>query len=265
MKRKWICLIIICLICGSFWGCDNTKNVSNTNSAQNTEQSQTIKRAEKVDDKIFVEDIDWSVNQSPDENSEPLISLNYTNNTDYTITELEIKFNHKQISTKNILLHNAKFASSGESVENSKHYYGSTTKDILDLSQYNITNPSEIKIKWIASDNTIRQKIYDCETETYSNSTEIEELYVWNESDLTKMLPKPEFTVVKSSEENNELGFYFYDVSKEEYEKYTKDCERFFDKYFKYYPGYSYGKNNSGYLISMWYDSENDTIKGSLR
>lgn len=269
-------LTIIFLIC--IVGCNNADN---SNSKSNKKQSLK-------EDSIQIEDIDWSVDERVID-GDKCLSFNYTNNTAYTIVDVELKFIQKEgntveqikkvfddytsfsnmsdemISDIYILGYNEKIAESGETVENSHCKINNSWRS-QKIQQYEFLEPSELKVEYIGSDNKIHYIYYDYKTETYTKSDDVRELYEWKDTELSKLLPKPKFKFVSSKGDDNSFEFEIKGVDLEQFNSYISDCKNgdFSEEVDKTEDTYN-AKTKEGYTLNIEYSSIKEKISGSIK
>lgn len=198
---------------------------------------------------IVVEDLEWEVVESIDE-GERILSFDYTNNTDYTILELEIKFVQKKSVTdedrkvfeeageylkwedemyKNayLIARNSKCAEPGEKVSNSYIRLNGTNIRVSDMQVFDLMEPDIATITYIQEDKA-HAMYYDFKTGKYTEpEQEGKEIKTWSDGKMASMLPKPNYTVVLVSwDKENCFSFEAFDVVKEDYKEYVEKLKQ---------------------------------------
>lgn len=197
-------------------------------------------------DAIKIEDIDWSVAESIID-GDRFLSLNYTNNSKYTILEYEVKFVQKSDVTKEqlsvfddlkeekewtdeevsdiyIIGYNRKCAEPGETVTDSPCCVNGTYTLVENIEQYEIMEPEMATIAFIGKDGKGYAVYYDFKSQTYGESSKGGiNLQEWSDSEISKLLPKAEAPAIHvSSNDEDRFYFYAYGVSREAFEKYVE-------------------------------------------
>lgn len=195
---------------------------------------------------IHIEEIDWNVAASVLD-GERVVSFNYTNNSKYTILEIELKFSQKEGLTAeqlsvfddikneweltdneiaNIYITgcNRKCADPGETVSNSPCYIEDIYTYVENINQYEIMEPDIMTIYFIGNDGKGYTIYYDFKSQTYSESSlGGQNIQEWSDSELSKLLPKAEAPEVKIQyDEEKIFKFTANGVSRESFEAYVK-------------------------------------------
>lgn len=236
-------------------------------------------------DAIKIEDIDWTVTESVMD-GERFISFNYTNNSSYTIMDVEMKFVQRSDITKDqlsvfddlkadkewtdeevaetyILGYNRKYADPGEIVTDSPCLINGTHTLVESLAQYDIMEPDIVNIAFIGPDGKGYGVYYDFKTQTYSESSQgAQDLHQWSDSEISQLLPKAEFkAVIVSSDYNDSFCFDAYGVSREEFDAYVEAVKA---NGFTVY-GYDSNNNYSAEKVdSIWVDVDYSPIEETM-
>ena len=199
-------------------------------------------------DPIVIEDIKWEVVETI-KDGKRVLSLDYVNDTDYTILELEIKFKQKEgvekevkealtsVGTKlnwieetykNACLkgRNSKCANPGEKVTDSYLRINGTSVLVTDMALFNMMEPDIATIVYLQDDKAYAM-YYDFKTGKYTESDEGgKEVRSWSDSDMANMLPKADFTVVTVSiDKEDYFSFEAFDVVKKSFKEYVEDVK----------------------------------------
>lgn len=234
MKKTLAALLSMTMVLG-FTGCTGENN-----------GGTVFDTAFSAKDAIKIEDIDWNVTESVMD-GERFLSFNYTNNSKYTILDVEMEFVQKSDVTKEqlsvfnelkeerewtdeevsdiyILGYNRKCAEPGETVSDSPCCINGTYTLVESIEQYEIMEPDMATIAFIGKDGKGYAVYYDFKTQTYGESSQGgQDLQEWSDSEISKLLPKAEAPAINvSSDDEDRFYFYAYGVSREAFEKYVE-------------------------------------------
>ena len=196
-------------------------------------------------DAIKIKDIDWSVTESIID-GERCLSFNYTNNSKYTILDVEMEFVQKSDVTKErlsvfdelkeardwtdeevseiyILGYNRKCAEPGETVSDSPCSINGTYILVENIKQYELMEPDMMTVAFIGKDGKGYAMYYDFKSQVYGESSQGgQDLQQWSDSEISKLLPKADAPAIKvSTDREDRFYFYAYGVSRGEFEKYV--------------------------------------------
>ncbi|MEG1523883.1 MAG: hypothetical protein RR475_02530 [Clostridia bacterium] len=192
---------------------------------------------------IKIEQLDWAVEETVIDGDRAL-SLNYTNNSKYTIASFCIKFEPKENATDEelsllsdvkdlsideifILGENYRFASPGETVYDSMPcQFNQVYELVQSVEQYNIMEPTIATIEYLDGD-MVYTEYYDFKTTAYGESSHGGEyMHEWSESEISKLIPRIEDLPVYVSNDNEDrFDFYAYGASREYLEAYIEKCK----------------------------------------
>ena len=195
---------------------------------------------------IHIEEIDWNVAASVLD-GERIVSFNYTNNSKYTILEIELKFCQKEgltaeqfavfdnikneweltddeIANIYIIGYNRKCADPGETVSDSPCYIEDSYIYVENIAQYEMMEPDIMTIYYIGNDGKGYTIYYDFKSHTYSESSlGGQNIQEWSDSEICKLLPKIEAPEVKIQyDEETIFKFTANGVSRESFEAYVE-------------------------------------------
>ncbi len=276
--RKVFCIgITVMLSAVMITGCGSNGGKNAGNSSDDT-QSKKIP--------IKIEDIAWSVEQEIVDGEREVV-FNYTNNTQYTIGDIEIKFTPKDGVTDEELKvfdslkeehdltdedmndlyisgYSHKFAEPKETVGGAPCEINGYI-DVENMAQYEIMQPDMATIAYI-DDGKGYMVYYDFKSQKYSwgdkNGVEI---YKWAEGGLSTVIPQPDVMSVSCTESDTSLGFTSYGASNEQFNKYVQTCK---DKGFTVNASSSKtsynAENSDGYKLSVYYYAEDERLTGNL-
>lgn len=244
-----------------------------------------------IQEKINIEDISWSVAEGIVD-GERYVLLNYTNNTDYTITSFEITFKEKSDITEEekskfysdiqkkfeasdeemeelkgqvISMHSesGKITNPGESVSNANCYYYGGSYYLKEIKHYDLVEPDIATIKYIEEDKIITL-YYDYISQQYFTESEAEVAYQWSQTDLGSRIPKPNVKVLKSGR-NDEAVFMFdaYGLSLDQFSAYVGECKNLgYTVEQKSFEGFYSADNADGFNVYLNYDEDEHAMSG---
>jgi len=271
MKKKMMTVVLAGVMTLSTMACgantetakeDNPSTVQSTETVEEANTSTTQETGTETEEKsdsnstddtpkgedLKIEDIDWSMEETILD-GERVIAFNYTNNTQYTIASIEIKFTQKEgttaeqlkvfdemkekhdwsdedISDMYLTGGSSRVVDPGETVSDpscftKQGYY------IESMEQYELMEPDMASIAYIGNDDKAYAKYYDFKTQKYSDSSEGGiDIHEWSDSEISNLLPKCEARIVKvSTDEEDYLCIYAYGVSKDEFNAYAEACK----------------------------------------
>ena len=222
----------------------------------------------------LIEEIDWSFRNTV-RYEKPVAAFDYTNNSDYTIVELDIEFRIKENVTAeelNVIEITGEQVSDEEIVTLKPFVYDRIVCDPEETAEnascyitYNVeptsTEQSDLMelhtatIYYIGKDSKKHMVKYSAENDGYAMAETTEELYIWEECEFSQMIPKPD-TRIASGEMYDENTFWgkAYDISQEYFLEYINACEQmgFIDDYPNDDSTYNYfGTHESGRKIHL--------------
>lgn len=279
VKRFTILAVILSMaICFAGCGSNETTNNHGINAAK---------------EKIDIEDISWNVDEGIVD-GDRYVLLNYTNNTQYTLTNFEITFKEKtgiteeekasfysdiqqnfeasdedmeELKSRPISMHaeTDRVVNPSESASNINCYYYGGSFYLKDINHYNLVEPDIATIKYI-DENKIFTVYYDYGSKKYSAETETEIAYQWSQTDLGSRIPKPDVKVVESGRDD-EIIFMFdaYGLSLEQFNAYVEEC-----KGLGYtiepgsFEGFYSADNTEGYNVYLYYDEKDYSMSVTI-
>lgn len=202
--------------------------------------------AEPADDAIKVEQVSYEVKDGV-ENGHRRVLFSYTNNSDYTIVNVELLLAMPD-DVEDEQLENA-FADLIE-----QEYY--TVDDLHDIKmgcdssfavepgqtsgdraatfgiiyatsaeQYELMEPDMLTIQFL-HDGKIYEEYYDYRTDSYTLSSDVIDADQWGDSELSEAIPRPEDALVAQVDDDEDrFSFEVICMTEEEFESYVKACE----------------------------------------
>lgn len=238
---------------------------------------------------VHIEEIDWNVAESILD-GERMVSFSYTNNSKYTILEIELQFKQKEgITAEQLAVFdnikkeceltddevaeiyitgcNKKCADPGETVSASPCYIEDTYTYVENIDQYEIMEPDIMTIYFIGNDGKGYTIYYDFKSHTYSESSlGGQNIQKWSDSELSKLLPKPVAPEIKADiDDENLFMFRVHGITIDEYEAYIEEvtANGFSDVVIRDKRSY-YSSNADGVSVSIYYDAVNEEMNGSI-
>lgn len=212
---------------------------------------------------------------------ERFLSFDYTNNSKYTILDVELKYEQKEgitqeqyalfdsLKEKNpyliednqdiyIVGYNRKIAEPGKSVTTSPVVINGTSYIVENQEEYALFEPDIMTIAFIGPDGKGYGIYYDYKSKKFSaSSAGSQELHAWSDSELAKLLPEPDFKAdVVSTDEEDAFFVYVYGISSQDYKSYIKVVQEkgFTKEKLEFNTSYS-ADNDNGIKLSLYYDS----------
>ena len=263
-----------------FAGCGSSETTNDTGSSAAKE-------------KINIEDISWKVDEGIVD-GERYVLLNYTNNTQYTLTNFELTFKEKagiteeekenfysdiqekfeasdedmeDIKSQPISMHaeTDRVVNPGESVSNINCYYYGGSFYLKDINHYNLVEPDIATIKYIDEDK-IFTIYYDYASKKYSAEADTEIAYQWSQTDLGSKIPKPDVKVVERGRDDESIFMFdAYGLSLEQFNAYVEKCKELgytiepssFEVFYS-------ADNTEGYNVYLCYDEKDYSMSGTI-
>ena len=285
MKKKIMVAVAALSLC-AFVGCGSgeTKDKSSADSkADNRSNAPSA-------DSISMDDLPWNVEESID-SGERYVMMDYTNNTEYAVSDFKITFKAKSSITedeKNAYFTDLQNTYSltdedmeelkvegiamsadysaivepGASSDKTKCYYYTGVIPVTNLEHYNIMEPDIATIQYVDGEK-IYTVYYDFASDKYSVESETEDASYWTDTEMGTKVPKPESKVIKKGylDRDDAFDFEVLGVSEEDYNSYVAECKT---------SGYTenvyetddmfYADSTDNYRISVDYDESNHSM-----
>lgn len=277
ITKKFTILAVILSMVVCFTGCGNIETNPTTGNGE----------------KINITGISWNVDEGIVD-GDRYVLLNYTNNTQYTITSLEITFKEKTditeeeketfysdiqqkfevgdedmeaIKSRPISMHAGtdRVVNPGESVSNINCYYYSGSFYLKNINHYNLVEPDIVTIEYIDEDK-IFTEYYDYSSKKYSTESESEIAYQWSQTDLGSKIPRPDVKVVESDIDDDSIFMFdAYGMSLEQFNAYVEEC-----KELGYtvdpggFEGFYSADDAEGYNVYLSYNEKDYSMSGTV-
>ena len=192
-----------------------------------------------------IEDIDWEVKESVVD-GERTVTLDYTNNTKYTILEVEIDFilkdgltkedlavfdevkeelewNDEDVAELYMYTNNRKCAEPGESVVGSYGYICGLAY-IDNMEQIAVMDYDVMEISFVGPEDNKYTIFYDFKNDEFSEATySPKKLHEWSEYEIADKLPEMDFVEVElSGDDEDRVHYHAYGVTSEDYVAYKE-------------------------------------------
>lgn len=238
-----------------------------------------------------IEEIEWSLKPYLSDTGTERVSFDYTNNSDYTIASVEMKWIPKEdskersledykdiqealgLSAEDIMslyiwVCNRKVCEPGQSVNNSGCSFNSWTYVEPDyMSAFDLMEPESMIISYLKDDLLCTVK-YDYLNGLYMEGSDSTKAYTWSESELAKKVPKLEARVSEIILDiDTNFSINVYGIDKETYESYINTCkDAGFTEDFSYEPntGVVVTSDSDGNMLLMDYLEEDSGVSISI-
>lgn len=252
MNKYSVLLVCIIIFAICFTGCSTGSSESPDNSTsipERIESTATPTPTPKpfiVREAIKIEEIEWSTQETL-MNGQKYLALTYTNNSAYTIIELEMKFTQKEPLTEEQKLlfpdlqehlayweedfselyitgRNLKMADPGEMVGDRALFLNGTGIEVENKEQFALVEPDMMSILFLGPDGKAYELYYDFKAQIYGESSEGGlNVQQTSENPLTTLLPEWEFRVTWIDyDEEDEFELEAYGILRNEFERYVE-------------------------------------------
>lgn len=279
-------ILVISMITSYFSGCE-------TGEAENNSKGNNSKD-------LPIEDIAWSVDEGVID-GERYVMLSYTNNSKYTISNIEISFKEKdkltdeqktkyfedikkiaevdesdpddvsdfqELKSREISMsvESNQVCRPGESVSNQKCHYYSGYFYLRNIEHYNLVEPDIATIKYIDS-NKIVTVNYDFKSKKYTKDTKTDVAFYWTEKEIGNIIPKPKADIVSCDgiDYDDSFSFNIYGWTLDEFNSYVKECQsKGFTVDKREYEGFYSADNENGYNVYLSYDEDDASVSAHI-
>ena len=249
---------------------------------------------EKQNAAMKIEDINWDVEAGIVDGKRE-VSFEYTNNSDYTISEMKIKFKEKESITEEqkekyiadlkktfgidesddedrkgleelkakkieMTAELEKIVKSGETATGGKVTYYDGYYHVNDIGHYDLVEPDIATIVFV-KDGSVYTEYYDFFSKKYSLDSDVKLAQYWSSGTFGEEIPKPQADIVEC-ELDIETGFSFtvFGWTAENFNSYVESCKGM---------GYTLNSsqsaefysadNEKGYNVCLYYNQENSS------
>lgn len=243
-------------------------------------------------EKINIRDIVWNVDEGIADGKRYVL-LDYTNNSDYTITSFKLTFKEKSDITKeekseyysdikelfelsdedmeeyksrsiSMYADSDQVVNKKESVSNvdccyDNYYY------VKNINHYKLVKPDIATIKYI-DNNKIYTEYYDFSSKKYSLDKDSQTACQWSKTELGNKIPKTNAKVVEIIRDD-QINFTFeaYGLSRDQFNTYVEECKkRGYNVDLSYVDGFFSANSKEGYNIKAVYDEDDHRITAAI-
>lgn len=252
MSKKGIltaCLtiIFICFVgCGVGSSAPDEKTTPTPKSVEYTSTPTPTSKPFVVKDAIKIEEIEWSAQETL-MNGQKYLALTYTNNSAYTIMELEMKFTQKEPLTEEQKLlfpdlqehlaywdeefselyitgRNFKMADPGETVGDRALFLNGTGIEVENKEQFALVEPDMLTILFLGPDGKAYKLYYDFKAQIYGESSDGGlNVHQTSNNPLAALLPEWEFRATWIDyDDEEEFELEAYGILRDEFERYVE-------------------------------------------
>lgn len=199
----------------------------------------------KAKENLSISEIEWKVEEKAFEGKNCVV-FSYQNNSDFTITGVEIEFKQKDNITEEERSIFNKYSDTQEDLSEfyitANNYYFTKPKEYAsvvpcnlvgswnychDIAEYNIMEPTKIAISYIKNDKMFGIEHDYKNGETINLSETGTEVFNWSENSLGNLIPKPNKEVVrKGFDYAGFFSFTIYNASEKDFNDYIEQCKQ---------------------------------------
>ncbi|MDD8048372.1 MAG: hypothetical protein PHH04_02095 [Thomasclavelia sp.] len=282
MRKILSMILCFSIVCG-LTGCGSKDNSSSTSSSSTSDEPA-----------ISIKDIDWKVKEGIIDGDRYAL-FDYTNNTPYTISNIEIKFKEKskikkedkekyysdmqeeldaseeemeEIKEKEISFtaSSDEIVDKNKSIKNQRLYYYSGNHYLSNYEHYKLSEPDTATISFI-DNNKIYKVYYDFHSKNYTYDDKTEKAIYWTKTVIKDKVPKPDAKVIKKggSDDDSLFMFYAYGMNMKKFNKYIDDCKKMgYTVDPSSFDGFYSADNKEGYNVYLSYDEDNHSMNGMI-
>ena len=256
--KKIVSVFLLFVIVFSLAACGNNTSTGNDSmsdgdgaaSSTNTNNgnSDMSDKATNLVDYPKIDDIEWFFSNGVAYN-EPVALFGYTNNTGFTIVELDVSFrlndsvtpeqlavfkglkdSFSSLSDEELLkitptVYDYMVCENGETVDGAVCYL-KASYEAESTAQCDLFALDSATIAFIGKDGKKHTVAYSAVNEGYSLTGKAEELFVWSESAYAKLVPQPDTKIAAVDyDEPDYFQFTAYDISSSGYTAYVEACK----------------------------------------
>ncbi len=271
-----------------FSGCGASQENGTNSDTEKTNQTDAKQE-------MKIEDITWTVDEGILD-GERCVMLSFTNNSSFTVTNLELSFKEKaNISEEKrnqyfedikeitdfdetdpddvsdledlkkekiaVTAESSVLCKPGESVNNQKCRYYTGYYTLENMEHFELVEPDMAKIKYV-NDNMIITAYYDFHSKKFTKDSKTEPAFNWTDKEIGNDVPKPQAdVVVVKSDYGTSYSFEILGWKIEDFNAYVNECKNSgFTVDEHEYSGYFSAKNENGCDISAHYDEDDFSV-----
>jgi len=259
-----------------------TESTGTVESAR-PQKDEASKAPEK--DPLKIEEIDWTVEEGIIDGKRQAV-FGYTNNSQFTIAEIEISFSEKpdvtdeereaiwtELQTRfelneddmadlraneiSMRVESMRVAEPGATISNEDGYYAGGYAYVRKIEHFDLVEPDIASIRYLDND-MIYTVYYDFHTDKYTMDNKVVDAFIWSTYDIGDKVPKPDSKIVDTTwDEDDCFMFEAYGVTLDQFNEYVEECQAMgydvdkdsFDDYFS-------ADNSEGYSIDIYYHED---------
>ena len=289
-------IFVLCSMAVCLFGCTAQKSTqpSTENPTEQVTPSAEVTEPKPQKKPLSMEDIAWSVDQGI-ANGKRYVVLNYTNNSEYTLSNLEMTFKEKsnitqeekskfysdiqtklgasdedieELKTKplSMSVEAKRVVNPGESLTNVRCHYYRGSFYVMDMEHFQLVEPDIATIQYI-DENTIYTTYYDFTAKKFSPDDDTEQAYQWASSELGNKLPKPDVKVVENHIDSAEIfTFEAFGLSPKQFDAYVEQCKQMgYTVQAQGHDNTYMAKDAEGYEIYLWFDDDKYSMRCSVK
>jgi hypothetical protein len=299
MIKKALAILFVAISVLSLVACGGSKTTEETSSPETSSPQEssleTTEEGVNADTlKISIEDIAWTIEENIVDGDRYVV-LNYTNNSQYTVSGFVITFSQKdgitnediskyfteiqekydfsdddiaELKQKEITMYSDtdKVVEPGASATNINCYYYSGYTYLKDINHFNLVEPDIATIRYVDGD-AIYTVYYDFKSGKYSFDDETVVAYQWSANELGGKIPKPDVKIVEAGRDDETIFmFKAYGTSLQQFNAYVEEC---ISQGYTIDPGSFEGfysaDNKDGYNVYLHYEEDDNCMSGTVK
>lgn len=290
MKKNMLFIVLMVLCLCALAGCGISSGArSAITSGDGSKKSDGDEKG-----KINIDEISYEA-RSEIKNGDRYVMLSLTNNSDYTLTEFEVKYRVKpdvteeqkksfykdvadymelssdklkELEESDISMHaeTGKSVDPGVTIDRISCHYFNGYYYLKNMDHFNLVEPDIVTIKYIYGD-TIYTVYYDYENKSYSYDSGTEKADEWTTGTYGDKIPKPDAKHISSSRDDEDLFmFKAYGFSLNEFDDYVDQCKKKgYTENPNSFDGFYTADSNDGYNVRLNYDENDGSITGIIK
>lgn len=267
-------------------GIDKSTNKNGNSHSYDNDLDSKIERKSLKSSDLSIKDFDWKVTKRK-VYGENAYELTLTNNSQYPILGVQLDYKTKDTVTEEELKvysnfmeehesyiedspisgvilrgYSEKFIKTGETINEIYFTVGYDNWSWYDYpteEQFNLMEPKELQLAIIGKDDIIYIAYYDFENKEWVLDSETVPINEWPDNEISKKIEKPdcEYFLLTSDFDEEDLDFYAYDVTQDEYDKYVEMAKKIGFNVNSDYDDFDFdAEDEEGNEVSIYYDEE---------
>ncbi len=291
--KKIVSLILVVVFCLTLCAC-GTNNSNDHDGGNNSNVGIGVKKNVLEASDLSIDDFEWKTSRTK-YNGVDCYSFSLTNNSDYDIIAVEFTYKikddvndsdlavydefmkahegyiEKDDSSRDVILKGSKnsLIEKGEELTNLIFTVGFKNWAWYDFpteEQFELMEPKEMEIGVVGKDNILYIAYYDFEDNSWILDENTKSVDTWSEKEIAKKISKPsEGHHIVITDDENKFQVYSYGVNTDEYSQYIENLRTSGFKEESNSSSHFEGKNDDGYTVELWYDSEEERVSISIK